>query len=56
MRQRHILLRDIRAALTGAQTCHADGLKWKVSGPDFDGDSLTCVVVLEEGVLVVTVF
>jgi hypothetical protein len=56
MRQRNVLLRDVRAALTSAQTCHPDGAKWKVTGPDYDGDILTCVVVLEEGVLVVTVF
>jgi hypothetical protein len=56
MRQRNVLLRDVRAALTSAWTCHADGAKWKVTGPDYDGDELTCVVVLEEGVLVVTVF
>lgn len=30
MRQRNVLLRDVRAALTSAQTCHADGPKWKV--------------------------
>jgi hypothetical protein len=56
MRQRNVLLRDVRAALTNAQTCHADGPKWKVTGPDYDGDELTCVVVLEDGIVVVTVF
>jgi Domain of unknown function (DUF4258) len=56
MRQRNVLLKDVRSALTGAQTCQADGPNWKVTGPDYDGDSLTCLVVLEEAVLVVTVF
>lgn len=29
---------------------------WRVTGPDTDGDDLTCVVVLADGVVVVTVF
>jgi hypothetical protein len=30
--------------------------KWKVTGPDFDGDALTAVVVIQADVLVITVF
>lgn len=56
MVQRGVSHRDIRGALTGAFTCEADGAKWKVTGPDFDGDSLTCVVVLEAGDVVVAVY
>lgn len=29
---------------------------WKVTGPDRDGDDLDCAVIVESGVLVVTVF
>lgn len=29
---------------------------WRVTGPDTDGDDLTCAVILDDGVLVVTVF
>lgn len=39
-----------------ASGCSADGPKWKVTGADEDGDALTCVVVIEAGVVVVTVF
>ena len=56
MRQRNVLVRDIRSALTAASTCLAEGKKWRVTGPDYDGDPLTCIVALEDDVLVVTVF
>ncbi len=46
----------VRSALMGATACVADADKWKVTGPDLDGDDLTCVVVIEAGVVVVTVF
>jgi hypothetical protein len=56
MAQRNVTMKDLRSALTGARCCHAEGTKWKVTGPDVDGDDLTCVVVLESGVVVVTVY
>ena len=43
-------------ALKHATTCAPSDAKWKVTGPDLDGDDLTAVVVLEADVLVVTVF
>lgn len=43
-------------ALKQAATCTANDDKWRVTGPDLDGDELTAVVVLEAGVIVVTVF
>ncbi len=46
----------VRCALVNAATCVADADKWKVTGPDLDGDDLTCVVVIEAGVIVVTIF
>jgi hypothetical protein len=30
--------------------------RWRVTGPDSDGDDLTVIVAIEGGVLVVTVF
>lgn len=56
MRQRGVQYGDLRCALVGAKGCVADGEKWKVTGPDLDGDDLTCVVTIEAGVVVVTVF
>lgn len=43
-------------ALKLATSCVPSDAKWKVSGPDLDGDELTAVVALEAGVIVVTVF
>lgn len=56
-RQRGASARHIRCALTNAAMCAAaDDGKWKATGPDLDGDDLTCVVALEGSVVVVTVF
>jgi hypothetical protein len=47
----------IKAALSVAKDCLAtEGDKWKVTGPDLDGDDLTCVVALQSEVIVVTIF
>lgn len=56
MQQRNVSFKDAFAALAGAQVCEATGNNWKVTGPDVDGDPLTCVVALEDGVVVVTVY
>jgi hypothetical protein len=32
------------------------GGTWEVTGPDSDGDELTVIVVIDDGVLVVTFF
>jgi hypothetical protein len=57
MVERNVKPGDVRSALVSAVTCkgQADG-KWKVAGPDMDGDTLDLVVFLDDGVLVVTVF
>lgn len=53
---------DAICALTNATVCagqRADATRagdWKVTGPDTDGDELTCAVVLKDGVVVLTVF
>ena len=47
---------QVIGALRNATACEPSEDKWKVSGPDLDGDDLTAVVVVEAGVVVVTVF
>lgn len=57
MAERGVLYEDVRNALATARSCKAqDGGRWKVFGSDGDGDELVLVVVLEAGVIVVTVF
>jgi len=57
MAERGVLYEDVRNALATARSCRAqDGGRWKVFGSDGDGDELVLVVVLEAGVIVVTVF
>ena len=45
-------------ALSNAAACVASEQagRWKATGPDLDGDSLTAVVIIEDSVIVVTVF
>jgi hypothetical protein len=57
MLQRRAVYADVRHALSTATTCRAQATAtWRVSGVDRDGDELVCVVALEAGVVVVTVF
>ncbi len=56
MAQRGAREADVLYALTNAAGCVADGVNWKATGPDMDGDELTAIVVIEGGLLVVTVF
>lgn len=56
MSERNVTFRDVRHALTNARSCSAEGERWRVKGPDWDGDDLVLVCVLEDGVIVVTVF
>jgi hypothetical protein len=57
MAERGARYEDVRHALAGAQRCKAaDQGKWKVFGEDLDGDELVCVVAIESGVVVVTVY
>jgi hypothetical protein len=53
--------RDIRHALVNATSCREDrdpnhASDWKVEGPDMDGDDLTLCVIIEDDVVVCTVF
>lgn len=57
MDERFVRPRDVYCALENASTCRAgERGRWKVVGPDVDGDELTMAVVLEAGVVVITVF
>lgn len=58
MKQRNVKRADLRCALINAHGCvsGSGADTWKVTGPDTDGDALDCVVALENGVIVVTVF
>ncbi len=47
---------DVRHALEHAHTCAASGDRWKVTGPDTDNDDLSCVVVVEGDVVIITLF
>ncbi len=48
---------DVRCALMNATGCRAQPAgTWRVDGSDRDGDAMTVVVALEEGILVVTMF
>lgn len=51
-----MLFGDVRHALVNARSCEPSGERWRIEGPDVDGDGLTLVCVLEAGVVVVTVF
>lgn len=57
MRERGVMKDDVIHALLHATTCEAEPPdRWKVPSADRDGDVLTIVVTIEEGVIVVTVF
>ena len=52
---------DVVHSLSNATSCQAGEVKhgqqrWRATGPDVDGDEMRCVVVIEDGVLVVTMF
>jgi hypothetical protein len=56
MRHRNVRYVDVRNALVHARSCCRDGVRWRVEGPDMDGDGLELIVVIEDGLIVVTVF
>jgi len=57
MHERGVREGDLRNALVDARSCapQKDGT-WKVEGCDLDGDDLTVVVVIDDGLVVVTLF
>lgn len=56
MALRNVSRNDIMSALERATDCLAYEDGWRVSGPDLDGETLRCGVVIDDGVIVITVF
>lgn len=58
MVQRRVSLDDVLRALINAKSARATDVaeKWIACGPDLDGDDLEVVVVIEAGLVVVTVY
>lgn len=46
----------VRCALMGASSCQAADAAWRVEGKDLDGDDLTMVIVIEDAVVIITLF
>jgi hypothetical protein len=56
-RERRVRVGEIVTALAYAHDCrHEEGEKWRALCRDRDGDLLEMIVVIEEGLLVVTLF
>jgi hypothetical protein len=51
---------DVRCALVNAKSIRASGpgraSDWTVVGPDLDGDDLEVALIIEDGLLVITVY
>jgi hypothetical protein len=57
MQDRGVREGDLRNALVNARSCSAQkDDRWKVEGSDLDGDDLTVVGVIDDGLLIVTLF
>lgn len=58
MNSRNVSRGDVRSALGNATaaTFQPDNGRWKIVGMDRSGDSLSLAVVLENGIVVITVF
>ena len=57
MKQRNIRIADIHNALTKAFRCSSQqNERWRVDGPDMDGDGLTLIVAIEDDLIVVTLY
>ena len=57
MRDRNVDREDLRHALVYAADCELEeDDKWRVFTSDMDGDELQVIVVIEAGVVVVTLF
>jgi hypothetical protein len=57
MHERFVRPPDVYSALENSTSCKAtEDKRWKVVGPDTDGDELTLVVAIEGDVVVITVF
>ena len=57
MRERGVTFGDLQHALANASSCSAqESGTWRADGRDRDGDELTVVVAIEDGLIVVTLF
>ena len=58
MAQRNVSLDDVLRALINAKSARATDAadKWIACGPDLDGSDLDVVVVIEAGLVVITVY
>lgn len=57
MAKRSALVVDVIHALVHATGCKAaERDRWRVTGEDLDGEELIAIVVLDDGILVVTMF
>ncbi len=57
MQERGVQPRDVRHALATARSCRRqEAGRWCVGSTDLDGDELTVVVRIEDGLVVVTVY
>ena len=59
MRKRGVQGRDLLHAIANARTCVAgkdEEERWRVCGPDTDGDDLDVICALDDGVVIITVF
>jgi subtilisin-like proprotein convertase family protein len=57
MRRRDAGYEDVRHALVNARSARQQtNGRWRIEGKDLDGDDLVIIAVLEDGVVVVTLF
>jgi hypothetical protein len=56
MRERGARREDVLRAIAVATSARASDDRWRLDGADTDGDALSVVCVLADGVVVVTVF
>jgi hypothetical protein len=57
MRTRSVQYGDLRHALVNASAASRSAdERWRVKGPDLDGEELSIVRVIEDGIIVATVF
>jgi len=57
MQQRGLSFNDVEHALLNATRCRVQpNGRWKLESKDLDGDDLTIIAVVDDGVLVITLF
>lgn len=57
MSQRGVTYADLRYGLMNASDCEAgESGRWRVWTTDMSGDSLTVILAIQDGILIITVF